>query len=83
MLVVPDDFDRPDNAARVVRLGVGRQVSRDRYSAAVLAEELKQLLLDPVCEERAATIGRLLQAEDGVGTAVDAIESLLAKIANC
>ncbi|MCL2927184.1 MAG: glycosyltransferase [Trichodesmium sp. MAG_R01] len=78
MLVVPDYFDRPDNAARVVRLGVGRQISRNRYSAELLAAELKQLLLDPVCEERAASIGRLLQAEDGVGAAVDAIEHLLA-----
>ena len=77
MLVVPDDFDRPDNAARVVRLGVGRQVGRDRYSAAVLAAELKQLLLDPVYEERAASVGGLLRAEDGVGRAVEAIENLL------
>ncbi|NEN91703.1 MAG: glycosyltransferase family 1 protein [Okeania sp. SIO3H1] len=77
MLVVHDDFDRPDNAARVVRLGIARQVSRDRYSAAVLAAELKQLLFDPVYQERAASVGRLLQAEDGVGVAVDAIEGLL------
>ncbi|GGA34670.1 hypothetical protein CYANOKiyG1_52070 [Okeania sp. KiyG1] len=76
-LIVPDDFDRYDNAARVVSLGVGRQVSRDRYSAAVLAAELKQLLFDPVYQERAASVGRLLQAEDGVGVAVDAIEGLL------
>lgn len=77
MLVVPDVFDRPDNAARVVGLGIGRQVSRDRYSAAVLARELRQLLLDPVYEERATNVGRLLQAENGVGVAVDAIEVLL------
>ncbi|MGB3514135.1 MAG: glycosyltransferase [Microcoleaceae cyanobacterium] len=77
MLVVPDQFDRPDNAARVVRLGVGRQVSRDRYSAAVLAEELKQLLLDPVYEERATSVSRLLRGEDGVGVAADAIEALI------
>jgi rhamnosyltransferase subunit B len=75
MLIVPDDFDRPDNAARVVRLGVGRQVRRDRYSAAVLATELKQLLLDPVYEQQAARVGRLLQTEDGVATAVAAIEA--------
>lgn len=77
MLVVPDDFDRPDNAARVVRLGVARLLPRDRYSAGLLAAELKQLLLDPVCEERAASIGRSIRAEDGVGAAVDAIEALL------
>ena len=82
MLVVPDNFDRPDNAARVVRLGVGRQVSRDRYCATVLAAELKQLLLDPVYEERAASVARLLQAEDGVGAAADAIEALLVSIGN-
>ncbi|MDJ0516563.1 MAG: glycosyltransferase [Trichodesmium sp. MO_231.B1] len=76
MLVVPDDFDRPDNAARVVRLGVGRQLSRDRYSATVLATELKELLLDPIYQERAANVGRLLRAEDGVGRAIEAIEAL-------
>lgn len=77
MLVVPDDFDRPDNAARVVRLGIARQVSRDSYSAAVLATELKQLLLNPVYEERAASISCCLRAEDGVGKAVEVIENLL------
>lgn len=79
MLIVADYFDRPDNGARVVRLGVGRQVSRDRYSATVLAQELKQLLLDPVYESQAASVSRKLQAEDGVETAVDAIEAILAK----
>lgn len=79
MLVVPDDFDRPDNAARVVKLGVGRQVSRDRYSAAVLATELKQLLLDPIYEKRAASVGGFVRAEDGVGRAVEAIEALLGR----
>ncbi|MDY6783265.1 MAG: glycosyltransferase [Cyanobacteriota bacterium] len=77
MLVVPDEFDRPDNAARAVRLGVGRQISRDRYSATALAAQLKPLLLDPVYKEQAARIGRLLQAEDGVEVAVEAIETLL------
>lgn len=80
MLVVPDEFDRPDNAARVARLGVGRILNRDRYSAAALDAELKQLLFDPVYEERAASIGRLLRVEDGVGAAADAIEALFGSL---
>ncbi|MDY7008889.1 MAG: hypothetical protein SWX82_34520, partial [Cyanobacteriota bacterium] len=39
MLVVPDDFDRPDNVAQVVHLGIASQVSRDRYCVPVLAAE--------------------------------------------
>jgi UDP:flavonoid glycosyltransferase YjiC (YdhE family) len=76
MLVVPFAHDQPDNAARVERLGVARQLGRQRYSARRAAEELRKLLEDPRYAVRAGEVGRRIQAEDGVGCACDAIERL-------
>lgn len=79
MLVVPFAHDQPDNAYRVTRLGVGRSLSRARYTAGRAAEELRRLLEDPAYARRAEEAGRRVRAEDGVSTACDAIEGLLRK----
>lgn len=78
MLVVPFAHDQPDNAARVVRLGVARQIPRGRYCAARAAREVRKLLEDPRYAAKAAEAGRRIQAEDGVSAACDAIEQRLA-----
>ncbi len=77
MLVVPFSHDQPDNAARLVRLGVARTLGRDRYRAAPAAAELRQLLSDPGYAERAAQAGEHVRRETGLETACDAIERLL------
>lgn len=77
MLVVPFSQDQPDNAARVVRLGVARSVPRKRFSAKRAALELRFLLEDPSYALRAQEVGRQVRAEDGVSAACDAIEELL------
>jgi UDP:flavonoid glycosyltransferase YjiC (YdhE family) len=79
MLVVPCAYDQPDNAARLVRLGVARTLDRQHCTADRIAAELKHLLFDPSYAAKAAEIGRLIQAENGVGTACDAIEAYLEK----
>ena len=79
MLVMPYGQDQPDNAARVVRLGVGRTIRRERYSVDTAIEELTLLLSDRNYVERAAEIGKIVQAENGVASACDAIEELMAK----
>ncbi len=76
MLVVPHNYDQPDNADRVVRLGVGRTLSRDRYSAATVAAEIHLLLSDPSYAARAAQLSHEARAEDGVKVACDALLSL-------
>lgn len=76
MLVMPYAHDQPDNAARIIRLGIGRSISRYRYTPARATAALRQLLDDPGYAERARAVGRQLQAEDGVTTACDAIEKL-------
>jgi UDP:flavonoid glycosyltransferase YjiC (YdhE family) len=80
MLVVPFSHDQPDNAARLVRLGVARTLGRDRYRADAAAAELQKLLADPgACgyAERAAQAGEHVRRETGLATACDAIEKLL------
>jgi UDP:flavonoid glycosyltransferase YjiC (YdhE family) len=77
MLVVPFSHDQPDNAARLVRLGVARTVGRNRYRAAAVAAELERLLDEPSYAEKAARAGEHIRRETGLATACDAIERLL------
>jgi UDP:flavonoid glycosyltransferase YjiC (YdhE family) len=77
MLVVPFAHDQPDNADRVRRLGIARTISRQRYTPARTAAELRQLLDNPTYAQRAAQVGEQVRKEDGVETACDALENLL------
>jgi UDP:flavonoid glycosyltransferase YjiC (YdhE family) len=76
MLVMPYAHDQPDNAARMVRLGIGRTISRRHYTASRAVRELEQLL-SPRYGECARLVGQRLQQEDGATAAVDALEKLL------
>lgn len=75
MLIVPYAHDQPDNAARLVRLGVARRVERHQYTANHVATELNHLLCNPNYAMESAKLGDLVQAEDGVGVACDALEA--------
>lgn len=77
MLVMPYGQDQPDNAARVVRLGIARTIRRDRYTVDSACRELKALLSDRGYSERAEQVGNQVRAEDGVVHACHEIESLL------
>ncbi len=78
-LIIPFNHDQPDNAARVERLGVGRTMVRKKYSAANAARELDRLLSDESYAERAAAVGKIVQAEDGARAAADEIEKFVLK----
>lgn len=78
MLVVPFGQDQPDNARRVVQLGVARTISRRRFRIDRVISELSALLSDPSYAARAATVGKQVCAERGTETACDAIERVLA-----
>ena len=77
MLFVPFAHDQPDNAARVVRFGVARQIDRKQYRAKKVAAELRKLLSDPAYAVKAQEVGRRIQSEDGVAAACDAIEQAI------
>lgn len=77
-LIMPYTYDQPDNAARVQRLGTSRTINRKHYTASRVAKEVSELLENPSYAAKATEIGRLIQAEDGVRVACDAIEKQLA-----
>jgi rhamnosyltransferase subunit B len=72
-LIVPFAHDQPDNAARVVRLGAGRTVSRTRYTADAAALELGVLLGNGCYADAAESIGEAIRGENGARAAADAI----------
>lgn len=76
-LVMPYSHDQPDNAARVERLGTSCNISPRHYSAVRAAKKLRQLLENPKYTARAAEIKGIIQSENGVAVACDAIETLL------
>jgi rhamnosyltransferase subunit B len=76
-LIMPYTYDQPDNAARVRRLGTSLTILRHQYSASRVAKMLSELLQNPIYATKATTIGRIIQAENGVAVACDAIEQQL------
>jgi rhamnosyltransferase subunit B len=76
-LVMPYSHDQPDNAARVERLGVSRTIQRHQYQSDRVAQELQRLLEDPRYSTKAVEVSKIIQAEDGVNVACDAIEKQL------
>ena len=77
MLVVPWGVDQPDNAARVVQMGVARTLHRKAYRAARVVQALRPLLEQRAFATRAAEVGATIRAEHGTATACDAIERVL------
>lgn len=78
MLVVPYSHDQPDHARRLRRLGVARRLPRASYDAATARRELRLLLRDRRYAQRAAALAARVRDENGVQTACDALERLLA-----
>ncbi len=77
MLVTPFAFDQPDNAARVVRLGIARSLPIRKYTAPRAARELARLLEDPSFERRAQEVAGRMRLETGAARACDALERLV------
>jgi UDP:flavonoid glycosyltransferase YjiC (YdhE family) len=75
-MIVPFIADQPDNAARIVRLGAGRTISRDAYTGRRAAAELSALLDDPAYSARCAELGRLIAREDGAARAAEVIDRM-------
>jgi len=77
MVIVPFSHDQPDNAARMVRLGVGAVITRRQYSAATAAQALRRVLDDPACGVRVAQAAAQSQQEHGAANAAGVIERVL------
>ncbi|NDJ21332.1 glycosyltransferase [Nostoc sp. B(2019)] len=77
MLLVPYEYEQPDTAARLVRLGVGRILKPQQYHADRVAIELNKLLTQPQYKVKALEVRNRIQSEKGVRNACDAIEKHL------
>jgi UDP:flavonoid glycosyltransferase YjiC (YdhE family) len=77
MLVVPYGWDQPDNAYRIERLGAGLHLPRSRYSVETATAAVRRLLDNPRYSATSAELASHIQAENAIGSACDAIHSLL------
>jgi len=78
MLIMPYSHDQPDNARRMVRLGVAKSIKKGSYTPAKVERKLAAMLAKPLLAQRAAIVAEQLSHEDGVKTACDALERLYA-----
>ena len=76
-LVVHYGHDQPDNAARLVRLGMARSIPRERYNADRAVKEIQFLLEKETYTQRAAAIGVHVRKENGTASACDLLDRLL------
>ena len=76
-LVTPFLADQPDNAARLVRLGLARAFDGRTISAEKLARELRILLKTPDYAHRARESAGVIASEDGAAVAASKIAKLI------
>lgn len=76
-LVVPMNGDQFDNAARIVRLGVGRVLPVKHYNPDSARSALEEIMNDPAMASRAAEVGNRVRTERGAKVAADALAKLL------
>ncbi|HEY6304784.1 MAG TPA: nucleotide disphospho-sugar-binding domain-containing protein [Terriglobales bacterium] len=77
MLVVPYGWDQPDNAYRINRLGAGLHLPRNKYTVETATAAIKLLLDNPQFSATSAELASRMRDEDAIGSACDAIGSLL------
>jgi rhamnosyltransferase subunit B len=77
MMIVPFAYDQPDNALRLVRLGVARTVARNSYTARRAAREIGALLSDARYSTNVHRVSQVIESEDGTSAACDALERYL------
>jgi UDP:flavonoid glycosyltransferase YjiC (YdhE family) len=78
-LVMPMSHDQPDNAARVMRLGVGRSLAPQRFQARAVARLLDDLLTSPDVPIRCAEVARHFHGAEPIADACRTIAELLSR----
>ena len=76
LVCIPLVGDQPDNAARVVVRGAGIRLDRDAAPETISAA-IQRVLTESVFGESARRMAGILAKEDGVGAAVEEIETVL------
>ncbi len=78
MLIMPYSHDQPDNARRMRRLGVAKEIKKENYTPAKVVRKLEAMFASPKYLEQAAKVAEQLKHENGVETACNALERLYA-----
>jgi rhamnosyltransferase subunit B len=76
-LVMYMAHDQPDNAAHVLRLGVGRAIAPHAFRAPTVAKALRELLSSSEIERRCRSVSAMIEGADPLGEACHAIEALI------
>jgi UDP:flavonoid glycosyltransferase YjiC (YdhE family) len=75
-IVMPLSHDQPDNALRLLRLGVSRTLMPKKFTGPNLARALVDLWNDPRTGPACTEVSERLKKEDAIGTACRLIESV-------
>jgi len=75
-LVMPNAHDQPDNAARLVRLGVARIIEPQEYRPAIVARALAELLDSSEVRNHCDSAKTRLRGAEPLGPTCDLIEQL-------
>ena len=73
-LVMPMTFDQPDNAERLVTLGVARTLAPPSFSGTNVARQLSALLEDDAVGRRCTEIARRFDSDETIPRTCDLIE---------
>ncbi len=76
MVLVPNNWDKPDNARRVTEAGAGIRLSARRLDAEALRAAVREVLVDPSYREAAQRLAARLAAAPGPARAAELIEQL-------
>ncbi|HEV3143615.1 MAG TPA: glycosyltransferase [Gemmataceae bacterium] len=80
-LIMPMNFDQPDNARRLREFGVARHLSPKRFRGPNVARELDYLLHSPAVRESCLQLQRLFPNGNAVKQPCDLLESFADEIA--
>jgi len=76
MVVVPTEWDKPENAQRVVEAGAGVRLSPRRLSPERLRRAVRTVLEEPRFRESARRMSKILASRDGLTEAARLLEEL-------
>ncbi|ALI97703.1 hypothetical protein DC20_00230 [Rufibacter tibetensis] len=79
MIILPECNDQHDNLERAQRLGIAKGIPMKEVSARKLRNAIMAMLASPEYTSKAAQVVQELKKENGLKTAADEIEKLLAK----
>lgn len=75
-LVVPFNFDQPDNATRVKRTGAGDSIRTRLYRPKIAALKLERLLSSQTVLENCRSLAARMKQTDAIAATIDLIETL-------